>query len=76
MKRREKAIQEGTIRGSDLKLWCDESKLEKRGIRAAVVWKSDWNSKEWQMVKVSLGQNKESFDTELWEISKAIKVVE
>ncbi len=52
---REKAIREGTIGRSDLKLWCDKSKLEKGGTRAAVVWKSDWNSKEWQMVKISLG---------------------
>ncbi len=73
---REKAIREGTIGGSDLELWCDGSKLEKGGTEAVVVWKSDWNSKEWQTVKVSLGQNKEIFDAEMWEISEAIKVAE
>lgn len=74
MEGREKAIREGTIGGSDLELWYDGSKLERGGTGAAVVWKSDWNSEDWQTVKVSLGQNKEIFDVEMWGISEAIKV--
>ena len=76
MEGREKAIREETIGGSDLELWCNRSKLEKGGTEAAVVWKSNWNSKEWQTVKISLEQNKEIFDAEIWGISEAIKVAE
>ena len=70
-----RAIRKGTIGGPDLEHWCDGSKLEKGDTGAAVVWKSDCDGK-WQTVKVSLGQNKEIFDAEMWGISEAIKVAE
>lgn len=56
--------------GPDLKLW---SKLDIQGTRAAIVQK-DCSWEEWQIVKVSLGKNKEIFNTELWEISEVIKI--
>lgn len=73
---REKVIHEETTRGLDLKLWCDGSKLDTASTGAAVVWKSNCKSQEWQTVKVSLGHNKEIFDAEMWGISKAVKVAE
>lgn len=62
--------------GPDLELWCDGSKLDTGGTGAAVVWKSNCRGEEWQTIKVSLGQNKEIFDAEMWGISEAIKVAE
>ena len=73
---RDKAIREGTTGGPDLELWCDGSKLDTGGTGAAVVWKTNCNGEEWQIVKVSLGQNKEISDAEMWGISEAIKVAE
>lgn len=75
IERKEKAIRKETTMRPDLELWCDGSKLDTGGIGAAVVWK-DCSRKEWQIVKISLGKNKEIFDAELWEISEAIKVAE
>ena len=43
---------------------------------AAVVWKKNRNSEEWQELNTSLGQNKEIFDAEMWGISEAVKVAE
>ena len=51
-------------------------KLDTGGTGATVVWKSNCSGKEWQTIKVSIGQNKEIFDAEMWEISKAITVAE
>ena len=58
-----------------LKLWCDGSKLDK-GTGAAVVWKKEGASEEWQEKNVGLGLNKEIFDWEIWSISEAFKVEE
>ncbi len=75
IERKEKAIRKETTTGPDLELWCDGSKLDTGGNEAAVVWK-DCSQEKWQIVKVSLGKNKEIFDAELWGISEAINVVE
>lgn len=74
IEQKEKAIREA-ITGSDLELGCDGSKLDTGGTGTAVVWK-DRSRGEWQIVKVSLGKNKEIFDAELWGISEAIKVAQ
>ena len=58
---------------ADLSLWCDGSKLDKGETGAAVAWKQ---GDEWLTRKVTLGQNKEIFDAELWGISEAVKVAE
>lgn len=42
---------------SNLKLWCDGLKLDTGVTGAAVAWKTNRNSKEWQELKISLGQN-------------------
>ena len=44
------------------------------GTGAAVVWKKNRLSKEWQELKISLGQNKEIFDAEVWGISEALRL--
>lgn len=49
---------------SDLCLWSDRSKEDKRGAGAAVVWKNCL-SHEWNICKLLLGKNKEIFNAEL-----------
>lgn len=73
---RDEAIHEGIVGRYDLKLWCDGSKLDTGGTGAAVVWKTNCNSEEWQEIKISLGQNKDIFDAEMWGISETSKVAE
>lgn len=58
---------------SDLALWLDGPKLESRGAGAAVELKSP-ASQRWDVCKISLGENKEVLDAELWGISEALKI--
>ena len=39
-----------------------------------MVWKKNRLSKGWQELKISLGQNKEIFDAEVWGISEALRL--
>ncbi len=73
MEEKRRTIEEDKKDQADLTLWCDGSKLNQEGTGAAVVWKLE-NS--WLMQKVTLGKNKEIFDTEIWGVSKAVKVAE
>lgn len=51
-----------------------EEELGKAGTGAAVVWKKNRNSEEWQEPKTSLGQNKEIFDAEMWASPKLLRL--
>lgn len=73
---KKKLILKAKAKKCDLKPWCNGSKLKNKGIRAAVIWKTDGVKKEWYEQKVGLGFNKEIFDAEIWGILKALKVVE
>ena len=67
------AVGEALKDVSDLALWSDGSKAESGGAGAVVVWKGlltdGWNTR-----KISLGENKEILDAELWGISEALKI--
>lgn len=73
---KKKALLEAKAGRSNLRLWCNGSKLENRDTGAAVVWEKDGKKKEWQEQKVDLSLNKEIFDAEMWGISEVFKVVE
>ena len=52
------AIKLGKEERTDLTLWCDGSKLNHGGAGAAVVWKNEELSREWQEKKAGLGKIK------------------
>lgn len=67
------AMEEARKDVSDLALWSDGAKAESGGAGAAVVWKG-FHSNRWNTRKISLGENKEILDAELWGISEALKI--
>ena len=54
-------------------LWTDGSKLDTGNVGAAVVW-FDIRLNKWQEKRRYLGENKDSFDAELWAISGALEL--
>ena len=58
---------------TSISLWSDSSQLEDGRVGAAIVYRS-WNESRWAVKKYGLGSNKETFDTELYRLAKALQI--
>ena len=70
---KQEALQEAAKSRAGIILWTDGSKLDTGKVGAAVVW-FDNRLNKWQEKRRYLGQNKDSFDAELWAISDALEL--
>ena len=70
---RKKALQEAKKDRDSIVFWTDGLRLDTGKARLAVVWLKK-KSDKWQEKRRYLGENKESFDVELWAISDALEL--
>ena len=67
------AVQEAKKDRDGVVLWADGSRLDIGKAGSAVVWFEEKLDK-WQEKRRYLGENKDSFDAELWAISDTIEI--
>lgn len=67
-----KVIKKAQKNTFNLALWSGGSKAKSEA-GAAIVWKNA-STYRWNIRKISLGNNKETYDAEMWGISEALKI--
>jgi len=68
----EQALEEARKEREGLVLWTDGAGKEDEWVGCAVVWKEG----RWNKRRVHLGRQKEAFDTEMYAMSEAVKIVD